>query len=143
MKNITCLAFILLLLSAFSCKLKYIDKSDFEGKWELTGRPGLSGMVVEISQTNDRHTGTIVSPPDAEALDGFLKEGAIWVSSIHRNSNFQFIIVEKRPAETLMNQYDIPTSTEWHAEFIHKDTIGLSLQGDPQSSKIRYIRIKK
>jgi hypothetical protein len=144
MKYIKGIALLLFLLTAFSCKFNYIDKSDFEGTWELTGRPGVSGMLVEISQRNDRYTGTIVRPPDAKELAGFLQEGSLWISSIQRNSNFQFIIVEKRPAETLMHQYDLPTVTEWHVEFIHKDTLGLSRgESDPQNSKIRYIRVKK
>jgi len=68
----------------------------------------------------------------------FMEVGDKIVTGIKRNSNFEFVISEKKIAAPLFSAYGQSTSTEFVATFESKDKILLGNNG----TQGKYIRIK-
>lgn len=116
---------------------------DFIGTWELQGRSMFDGIKIKIIKNKQGELkGEILSLNNNKFVKMFAESNDSWVSSITRKSNYEFKLVEKKLGSALFSVYGLDTSTEFKAQFIDENTIGLSSEsGNPQNSSVKYIRI--
>jgi hypothetical protein len=133
----------LAILAGCTNKLEQVPEEQFVGEWTLKGRSMFEGMVIEIKH-NDKNKliGRIKKLNENKYVQMFADSGDIWISEISRNSNFQFKLTEKKIARELFGLYGLGSSTEFKAEFIDKNIIGISSSGDPSGSSVIYERIE-
>lgn len=121
-----------------------ISEYNFIGEWELQGRTMFEGMRVKIDTADKKFKGRITKLNDNKIVQMFLDSNDVWVSGIKRSSNFEFKLTEKKPAGDLFSQYGLSSSTEFKAEFINENTIGLaSDNSNPKKSSFVYKRISR
>ena len=120
-----------------------VPKEQLVGQWELNGRSMFDGIRINIELQENKLTGKINQLNENKFVKMFCEVDDIWISDISRNSNYQFLMTEKKIAGQLFSIYGLSTSTEYKVEFIDENTIGLgSNNQDPQKSKITYKRIE-
>lgn len=130
-----------LILTASSCDTSKMIKtpdSQFLGTWRLSERGMFEGIEIEISQDKKgKFIGAITKLNDNKYVQMFMQEGDKLLSGIKRNSNFSFVISEKKIAAPLFSAYGQSTTTEFEAEFDGKDKILLGKNGNSGA----YIRL--
>lgn len=132
---------VTLFQSCDSNNLKPIPLDNFVGTWELNGRSMFNGLKIKIEENqNNELIGKVVALNDNKYVNMFIEINDTWITRIKRSSNFEFKITEKKIGSALFSVYDLSTSTEYKAEFIDENTIGLSSDGDPSTSSITYRR---
>ena len=137
---------LLVILTFVSCDSNQFSKTplnQFEGVWELKGREIFKDIQIEIELDKDgKIQSKIVKLNDNKFVRLFLSEGDQWVKSIRRNSNYEFVITEKKIAAQLFSQYGNSTSKDWNAVFKNENCIGISESKNAGSSKMEYCRVK-
>lgn len=133
----------LLFFTGCSSKFKRVSEEQFIGIWKLEGRPMFDSLEIDISR-NEKGilVGRINKLNNKKYIKMFASIGDIWIGEISRSSNYQFKITEKRIAYELFSLYGLSTKHEFKAVFIDKNTIGISDDGNPSESSIRYKRIE-
>jgi len=120
-------------------KMKETPDTQFEGTWVLTDRGMFEGIEVEISKdAKGNLTGVVKKRNDNKYVQMFMEEGDKLVSGIKRNSNFEFVISEKKIAAPLFSAYGQGTTKEFKVTFDGKDKILLGKDGIDGS----YVRVK-
>lgn len=129
----------------FSCSDEYQKKelTDFNGTWMVQGAGITDSVQFTIEIQEDRVTSQITQLNSNKWVKDFSVVGDKWVSTIERESNYQFKLKEKKIASDLFSLYDLSTSASYFVQFAHPDTICLS----SSKSKIlksthRYVRVK-
>jgi hypothetical protein len=113
--------------------------SQFIGKWRLSERGMFEGIEIEIlKDKKGKFTGAVTKLNDNKYVQMFMQEGDILLSEIKRNSNFSFVISEKKIAAPLFSAYGQSTTTEFEAAFDGKEKILLGKNGTSGS----YIKLK-
>lgn len=137
-----CLA--IFLMSACSGNFDKVPEDQFVGIWELQGRGMFKDMQVEIARDEKGALkGKLMKLNDNKYIQMFAETGDLWISEIKRSSKYQFRITEKKIARELFGLYGLSSSVEFKAEFIDKNTIGLSTgSADPARSAVVYKRVK-
>lgn len=136
--------FILLCLITFvsscdSSKTTVTDEQQFEGKWKLSERGILDGIEIEIKKDSKGHySGIIKKLNNNKYVKMFMEEGDIFLSGIKRNSNFEFVISEKKIAAPLFSAYGQSTTEEFVSVFAGKNKVLLGRNG----SSGAYLRLK-
>ena len=94
------LIFSLIVLSGCDrSKLTETPDSQFVGKWKLVDRGMLENIEIEISkEQNGSFIGVITKLNDDKYVKMFMEVGDKLVTGITRNSNFEFVISEKKIA---------------------------------------------
>lgn len=139
MKYFVLILSIIIFSSCNSSKLTETPDSQFVGTWRLTDRGMFENIEIEISKENNgTFTGVVKKLNDDKYVKLFMEVGDKIVSGIKRNSNFEFVISEKKIAAPLFSAYGQSTSTEFVATFESKDKILLGNNG----TQGKYIRIK-
>ena len=117
----------------FSCDTSKMSKTpddQFIGDWVLRDRGRLDGIEIEISKDEKGNfSGLITKLNDDKYVTLFMEEGDKIVSEIKRNSNFEFVLSEKKIAAPLFSAYGQGTTAEFSAKFQGKDTILLGNNG--------------
>ena len=136
----------LIALSLFSCdtdKMKETPIENFIGTWKVEGRSMFKGIKIKIEKTDAGGLkGKVIELNDNKYVKMFSELNDIWVSKIKRSSNFEFKLTEKKIGSALFSLYGQSTSKEFKAQFIDKNTIGLTAgNSDPITSSIIYKRI--
>ncbi|MEX2483598.1 MAG: hypothetical protein WED10_03530 [Brumimicrobium sp.] len=140
--------FILLIFFLISsCESGNFSKTpinQFEGTWELKGRDIFNKIQVKISiDENDKVFGEVVKLNDNKYVQLFLSKGDPWITSITRNSNYEFKLSEKKIAAPLFAQYENSTTKTWNVVFKNKNCFGISEGKSPDKSSIEYCRVDK
>lgn len=139
MKYFVFILSIIILSSCDSSKLTKTPDYQFVGTWRLTDRGMFENIEIEIlKENNGTFTGVVKKLNDDKYVKLFMEVGDKIVSGIKRNSNFEFVITEKKIAAPLFSAYGQSTSTEFVATFESKDKILLGNNG----TQGKYIRIK-
>lgn len=119
------------LMSCDTSKLSETPKNQFLGTWKVVGSEKFEGLEIKIDQDKKgKFSGTVVKLNDDKLVRLFLDTGDLWISGIDRNSNFEFVLKEKRIASELFSLYDISTVSEKQVQFRGKNTIVLSKGGE-------------
>ena len=140
----TILILALALFTSCSNKFERVSENRFIGTWELKGRAMFNGIIIEINHNEkEQLVGRIKELNDNKYVQMFADVDDIWISDISRNSNFQFKITEKKIGRELFSLYGLSSSTEFKAEFIDENTIGISSNADPSQSTVTYERVKE
>lgn len=128
-----------LILGCDTTKMNETDIAQFEGSWKLEGRGIYEGIEMELKNTGkDDFVGTITKLNDNKYVKMFMEVGDKFVTSISRNSNYEFTLTEKKIASELFSMYGQSTTQNYIAVFENKDTINL----DPSGTECHYVRIK-
>lgn len=131
---------LLCIISCDSSRLKEIPYNQFTGKWKLTDRGILEGIEIEITEDSlGNFAGHIVKLNDNKYVRLFMEEQDRFITGIKRNSNFEFVITERKIAAPLFSAYGQSTSTEFTAQFDGKDKLLLGENG----SKGSYVKISE
>lgn len=118
------------LLSCDSSKLKETPSSQFIGTWKLVDRGILENIEVEISMDKKGNlVGLISKLNEDKYVQLFMAEGDKFVAGIKRNSNFEFVLSEKRIAAPLFSAYGQSTTDEFNVQFEGKNKIILGANG--------------
>ena len=137
---ILALSLMTILSSCDSSKMSKTPDSQFVGIWQLTERGMFEGIEVEISKNSkDEFIGIITKLNDHKYVQMFMSKGDKLISGIKRNSNFEFVISEKKIAAPLFSAYGQSTTKEFDATFDGKNKILLGKNG----SDGIYIKVKK
>ena len=143
MKYIALVFSFLITLSGCSEKYDRVPDDQFIGVWELKGRKMFDGIQVTIIKENNKLTGKLTKLNNNKYVNLFAEANDTWVSEINRSSKYQFRLTEKKIGRELFSLYGLSSSTEFKAEFIDKNTIGLSSgSADPAESTVIYKRIE-
>ena len=132
--------------SCDSSKLNKTPINQFEGLWKLDGRSMFDGIQISITskENSDKLIGRVTKLNENKYIKMFVDSGDTWISGFKRISNYQFELTEKKIGSQLFSLYGQSTSTNFKAQFIDINTIGLSSNNsDPEKSKIVYRRVKK
>ena len=131
-----------LMTIASSCdtsKMSETPDSQFLGTWVLSERGMFEGIEIEITKNKKGNfTGLVKKLNDNKYVQMFMQEGDKFLSGIKRNSNFKFVISEKKIAAPLFSAYGQSTTTEFDAKFDGKNKILLGKNGTSGS----YQRLK-
>jgi hypothetical protein len=104
--------------------MKETPDSQFEGTWVLTDRGMFEGIEVEISKDEKGNlSGIVKKRNDNKYVQLFMEDGDTFISGIKRNSNFEFVISEKKIAAPLFSAYGQSTTKDFKATFDGKDKI--------------------
>ncbi|MBP5982223.1 MAG: hypothetical protein KA734_00750 [Fluviicola sp.] len=147
MKNIA--LFITICIALYSCNNHSKVKSSFNfiGKWELTGHGIMDGIIVKIEYNKEKKLiGKVCQLNDNKLVNMFLDSNSVFISSIERRSQFQFILKEKKIGSELFDLYGLDTRSVFQAQFRDKDTIVLSKDQSNTNingSLTKLIRIKE
>lgn len=139
MKYLFVVFFLLSLLTSCDTS-KMTETSDdlFIGNWTLSDRGMFEGIEIEISKdANGNFVGIVTALNDDKYVAMFMEEGDKFLSGVTRNSNYEFVISEKKIAAPLFSAYGQSTTQEFTATFNGNDTILLGNNG----SEGAYIRI--
>lgn len=122
---------ILFVLSACdSSKTVETPVSHFIGKWKLVNRGMFDRIIVEITEDDEGNfSGNVVKLNDNKYVRLFMEVGYKLISNIKRNSNFEFVITEKKIAAPLFSAYGQSTSTDIIAVFDGKNKIVFNKNG--------------
>lgn len=132
------LSLLTLTLSCENSILSETPDSHFIGKWKLSERGMLEGIEIEIKKDKKGDLiGEITKLNEDKYVNIFMEEGDKILTSIKRNSNFEFVISEKKIAAPLFSTYGQKTTKEFKATFDGKDKILLGNNG----SEGAYIRL--
>lgn len=131
MKYVLGICFLwLTLVGCDGSKLKETPDSQFIGTWKLVDRGMLEGLEVKISKDEKGNLIGLVSKlNDNKYVQLFMEVGDKFVSGIKRNSNFEFVLSEKRIAAPLFSSYGQSTTDEFKVRFKDKNTIVLGANG--------------
>lgn len=133
----------LLFLSACSAEYQKKELTDFNGTWKVVGNSTLQDIQFSIQIDGKKVKSEIVNLNENKWVNQFSEVGDKWISSVERESNFQFKISEKRIGSGIFSLYDLPSSNTYFAQFAHQDTLCLSTSKNKVlKSQYRYIRIK-
>ncbi len=103
----------------------------------------LDGVQISIQYEDNNLTGRIQKLNDNKYVKLLVDSNEVWISTIKRVSNYEFLITENLIGKELFNTYGLSTNQEFKAEFINQDTIGLAKEtADPKKATIFLIRIK-
>jgi len=139
MKYFVLIISIIILSGCDSSKLTETPDSQFVGTWKLVDRGMFENIEIEIlKEQNGNFVGVVKKINDDKYVKMFMEVGDKIVTGIKRNSNFEFVISEKKIAAPLFSAYGQSTSTEFVATFESKDKILLGNNG----TQGKYIRIK-
>jgi hypothetical protein len=128
-----------LLISCDSGKMTETPDSQFEGNWKVSGRSMFEGIEVEIVKDDEGNfTGAVSKLNENKFVLMFMEVGDKFVSGIRRNSNFEFVLSEKKIAAPLFSAYGQGTTTSFDVTFDGKDKILLGEEGNSGT----YIRVK-
>ncbi|NVK66695.1 MAG: hypothetical protein HWE22_19030 [Flavobacteriales bacterium] len=132
------IAAILFFSSCDSSKMKETPTSQFVGTWKLTDRGMFDGIEMKVSQ-NDKGEikGVVTRLNDDKYVQMFMEEGDLLLSGVKRNSNFEFVVSEKKIAAPLFSAYGQGTTNEFKATFKNENTILLGGKGQSGS----YVRV--
>ncbi|PWH85068.1 hypothetical protein DIT68_10530 [Brumimicrobium oceani] len=113
--------------------------SQFIGKWKLSERGMLEGIEIEISKDKKGNfIGLVTKLNDDKYVNMFMEKGDKLLSAIKRNSNFEFVITEKKIAAPLFSAYGQSTTTEFKAVFSGTNKILLGNNGSDGT----YLKVK-
>lgn len=136
---IIALSLLTIVLSCDTTNMSKTPDSQFIGKWRLSERGMFEGIEIEISKDkNGNFVGLVTKLNDEKYVTMFMQLGDRFLSGIKRNSNFEFVISEKKIAAPLFSAYGLNTTTEFKATFDGKDKILLGNKGSEGS----YIKMK-
>jgi len=139
MKYFVLIITIIIFSGCDSSKLTETPDSQFVGTWKLVDRGMFENIEIEIlKEQNGDFVGVVKKINDDKYVKMFMEVGDKIVIGIKRNSNFEFVISEKKIAAPLFSAYGQSTSTEFVATFESKDKILLGNNG----TQGKYIRIK-
>lgn len=139
MKYFVLIISIIIFSGCDSSKLTETPDSQFLGTWKLVDRGMFENIEIEIlKEQNGNFIGVVKKINDDKYVKMFMEVGDKIVTGIKRNSNFEFVISEKKIAAPLFSAYGQSTSTEFVATFESKDKILLGNNG----IQGKYIRIK-
>jgi hypothetical protein len=131
--------FILILITGCdTTKMSKTPDSQFIGEWKLTERSMFEGIQIEIKKEDGNFFGYITKLNNHKLVKMFMAVGDKILTKNQRNSNFEFVITEKKIASSLFSAYGISTSTSYTVKFDGKSTI---LLGDKGSSG-KYVKVK-
>lgn len=135
----------LLVTSCDTSKLHETPIDNFNGTWKLEGRTMFDGIKIQIEKNkNGNWVGKVVALNDNKYVKMFVGPNDTWFSGISRSSNYEFKLTEKKIGSALFSLYGLETTTEYKAQFIDNNTIGLATgNSDPSESSIKYVRIVK
>jgi hypothetical protein len=126
------------LISCDGGKMSETPDSQFVGTWKLEGRSMFEGIEVAIVKNDDdTFSGTVSKLNDNKYVQMFMEEGDKFVSGIRRNSNFEFVLSEKKIAAPLFSAYGQGTTVSFDVTFDGKNQI---LLGEKGTSGI-YVRV--
>ncbi len=126
-----------------SDKLERVPDEQFIGIWQLEGRSMFNSMEIDISRNEKgKLVGRISKLNDNKYIKIFANIGDIWIADISRSSNYHFRITEKKIARELFGLYGLSSTNEFKAEFIDQNAFGISDNGNPIESSVRYVRIE-
>jgi hypothetical protein len=132
-----------LLFSCDTAKFSETSDSKFIGTFELKGRTMFEGIEITIKREDKELIGRISKLNDNKFVKLFCDSNDVWISEIHRNSNFEFSITENKIGKSLFSLYDLPTSNEFKSQFVNTTDFAISGKSEePLNSKIIYKRIK-
>lgn len=124
------LSFIVLSSSCDTAKLSETPDSQFIGSWKLIDHGILENIEVEISKdSKGKLSGVVTKLNDNKYVQLFMEKGDVLISEIKRNSNYEFVISEKKIAAPLFSAYGQSTTSEFRANFDGKDNIVLGNNG--------------
>ncbi len=138
------ISFGILMSNCDSSKLHKTPIENFEGIWELSGRPMFDGIRIKIEKEKpDKLIGRVISLNDNMYVKMFSSPNDIWVTNINRTSNFDFKLTERKIGSELFSIYGLNTSQEFKVVFIDENTIGIGTgNSKPSDSSIKYIRVE-
>lgn len=130
---------ILTLNSCDSSKMKQTPDSQFVGNWRLEGRGMFEGLEIQISKDEKGNlSGTVSKLNENKYVKLFMEKGDKFITGIKRNSNFEFVVSEKKIAAPLFSAYGESTTNEVKAIFDGKEKILLGKNGSDGA----YIKVK-
>ena len=139
MKYLIILLSVIFLSSCNSSRLSEIPLSQFVGNWKLVDRGILENIEIEITKDeNGKFSGAIKKLNDDKYVNMFMSVEDKIVIGIKRNSNFEFVLSERKIAAPLFSTYGQNTSSLFSATFESTDVILLGNNG----SEGKYIRVK-
>lgn len=128
-----------LLLSCDSSKLTPTSDTQFKGIWKFEGRGMLNNIEVEIKKDDKGNwVGLAKKLNDDKYVNMFMTVGDVVIPKIKRNSNFEFVVTEKKVAAALFATYGQSSSVDFTATFKDKNTILLGNNG----TSGQYVRVK-
>lgn len=130
---------IMFFSSCDSSKLNEIPDSQFVGVWGLVDRGMFENIEIEIvKEKNGNFSGVVKKLNDDKYVKMFMEVDDKFVTNIKRNSNFEFVMSEKKIAAPLFSAYGQSTTKEFKVTFDGKDKILIGSNGADGA----YIRIK-
>lgn len=136
---LTIFTFFIVLSSCDASKMSETPDAQFLGVWKLTDRGILDGIEMEISKDEKGvFKGVITQLNDNKYVKMFMEKGDVLLSGIKRNSNFEFVVSEKKIASPLFSAYGQSTTSEFEATFEGENAILLGKNGQNGS----YVRVK-
>ena len=117
--------------------IKLIDLGIKPYEETLSIQENFFNETIEIKKNKDGNLqGTLDSLNNNKYVQFFMNKDDVFVSSIERRSNFEFILMEKKIGSELFGMYDVSTTSEYkNVRFHSPDTLYLS-------NSIYYLRIK-
>ncbi|WP_146194189.1 hypothetical protein [Brumimicrobium oceani] len=136
---IIALSLLTIVSSCDTKKMSETPDSQFIGKWKLSERGMLEGIEIEISKDKKGNfIGLVTKLNDDKYVNMFMEKGDKLLSAIKRNSNFEFVITEKKIAAPLFSAYGQSTTTEFKAVFSGTNKILLGNNGSDGT----YLKVK-
>lgn len=124
------LSLIVITAGCDTSKMSPTPDDQFIGEWQLNNRGMLEGIEVKISKDASGHlSGIITKLNDNKYVNMFMEVGDKFVSGVDRNSNFEFVLSEKKIAAPLFSAYGQSTTKQFNATFDGPDKILLGSSG--------------